>query len=85
MGRVVLLGDAAAGFLPTAGIGAGMALESALALTKELTRTDAKDIPRHCADTKICNARESRRPRTIRDCWLGWSSDATGSLRHCVI
>jgi 2-polyprenyl-6-methoxyphenol hydroxylase-like FAD-dependent oxidoreductase len=43
--RVVLLGDAAAGFLPTAGIGAGMALESALALTKELTRTDVKDIP----------------------------------------
>jgi len=45
MGRVVLLGDAAAGFLPTAGIGAGMALESALALTKELTRTDVKDVP----------------------------------------
>lgn len=28
-GRVVLLGDAAAGFLPTAGVGAGMAMESA--------------------------------------------------------
>lgn len=32
VGRVVLLGDAAAGFLPTAGIGAGMAMESAWVL-----------------------------------------------------
>lgn len=31
-GRTVLLGDAAAGFLPTAGIGAGMAMESAWVL-----------------------------------------------------
>lgn len=32
VGRVGLVGDAAAGFLPTAGIGAGMAIESAAAL-----------------------------------------------------
>ena len=32
VGRVALLGDAAAGFLPTAGIGAGMAMESAWVL-----------------------------------------------------
>ncbi|GAB3765482.1 FAD-dependent oxidoreductase [Microlunatus parietis] len=31
-GRIVLLGDAGAGFLPTAGIGAGMAMESAWVL-----------------------------------------------------
>jgi 2-polyprenyl-6-methoxyphenol hydroxylase-like FAD-dependent oxidoreductase len=36
VGRVVLLGDAAAGFLPTAGIGAGMAMESAWALGRRL-------------------------------------------------
>lgn len=36
IGRTVLLGDAAAGFLPTAGIGAGMALESAWVLTRIL-------------------------------------------------
>ena len=39
-GRVVLLGDAAAGFLPTAGIGASMAMESAAVLNDELSRTD---------------------------------------------
>jgi salicylate hydroxylase len=36
-GRTVLLGDAAAGFLPTAGIGAGMAMESAGVLAEELS------------------------------------------------
>jgi 2-polyprenyl-6-methoxyphenol hydroxylase-like FAD-dependent oxidoreductase len=40
-GRVVLLGDAAAGFLPTAGIGASMAMESAAVLADELSRVDA--------------------------------------------
>src|SRR5699024_8935368 len=34
--RTVLLGDAAAGFLPTAGIGAGMAMESAWVLATML-------------------------------------------------
>ncbi|MGI9063479.1 MAG: FAD-dependent oxidoreductase [Pseudonocardiaceae bacterium] len=36
VGRVVMLGDAAAGFLPTAGIGAGMAVESAWVLGRRL-------------------------------------------------
>lgn len=40
-GRVILLGDAAVGFLPTAGIGASMAMESAAALNDELSRADA--------------------------------------------
>ena len=39
-GRVVLLGDAAASLLPTAGIGASMAMESAAVLADELGRTD---------------------------------------------
>lgn len=39
--RTVLLGDAAAGFLPTAGVGAGMAIESAWALVRELESADA--------------------------------------------
>ncbi|MBI1387060.1 MAG: NAD(P)-binding protein [bacterium] len=43
-GRVVLLGDAAVGFLPTAGIGASMAMESAAVLNDELSRTDARFI-----------------------------------------
>lgn len=39
-GRVVLLGDAAVGFLPTAGVGASMAMESAAVLADELSRTN---------------------------------------------
>lgn len=44
-GRVALVGDAAAAFLPTAGIGASMALESAAVLADELSRTDAEYLP----------------------------------------
>ena len=43
-GRVVLLGDAAVGFLPTAGVGASMAMLSAAALADELSRADAERI-----------------------------------------
>jgi 2-polyprenyl-6-methoxyphenol hydroxylase-like FAD-dependent oxidoreductase len=43
-GRVLLLGDAAAGFLPTAGIGASMAMESAAVLADELSRTNARFV-----------------------------------------
>ncbi|MDO3639652.1 FAD-dependent oxidoreductase [Mycolicibacterium arseniciresistens] len=38
--HTVLLGDAAAGFLPTAGVGAGMAMESAWLLSALLQRAD---------------------------------------------
>lgn len=44
-GRVALLGDAACAFLPTAGIGASMAMESAAVLADELSRTGARDVP----------------------------------------
>lgn len=44
-GRVALIGDAAAAFLPTAGIGASMALESAAVLADELSRADAEHLP----------------------------------------
>jgi FAD-dependent urate hydroxylase len=43
-GRVVLLGDAAGAFLPTAGIGASMAMESAAVLADELSRTDVAHL-----------------------------------------
>lgn len=42
--RTVLLGDAAAGFLPTAGIGAGMAMESAWMLARMLTHAPEVDL-----------------------------------------
>lgn len=40
-GRVVLIGDAGHAVLPTAGVGASMAMESAAVLADELTRTDS--------------------------------------------
>jgi 2-polyprenyl-6-methoxyphenol hydroxylase-like FAD-dependent oxidoreductase len=40
-GRVVLVGDAAAAVLPTAGLGASLAMESAAVLADELLRVDA--------------------------------------------
>jgi 2-polyprenyl-6-methoxyphenol hydroxylase-like FAD-dependent oxidoreductase len=43
-GRIVLLGDAAAAFLPTAGVGASAAMDSAAALADELSRADAKHM-----------------------------------------
>ncbi len=44
-GRTVLLGDAGAGFLPTAGIGAGMAMESAWVLTGLLGAALPETVP----------------------------------------
>ncbi|WP_191094176.1 FAD-dependent oxidoreductase [Nocardia colli] len=44
-GRVVLLGDAGAAFLPTAGVGASMAMESALVLAEELSKVEAAQVP----------------------------------------
>lgn len=43
-GRTVLLGDAASGFLPTAGIGAGMAIESAWVLARILRHADQSHV-----------------------------------------
>ncbi|MGM1017254.1 MAG: FAD-dependent oxidoreductase [Actinomycetota bacterium] len=48
-GRVALVGDAAVGFLPTAGVGASMALESAAALADELSRSDGFSAPKSLA------------------------------------
>ncbi|BCJ35320.1 FAD-dependent oxidoreductase [Actinocatenispora thailandica] len=42
--HTVLLGDAAAGFLPTAGIGAGMAMESAWVLSRLLRHADRANL-----------------------------------------
>lgn len=58
-GRVVLLGDAAAAFLPTAGIGASMALESAAVLNDILSRTGKDFIP------QALNQFEKRRKKRV--------------------
>jgi 2-polyprenyl-6-methoxyphenol hydroxylase-like FAD-dependent oxidoreductase len=44
-GRTLLVGDAAAGFLPTAGVGASAAMDSAAALADELSRAGTDHIP----------------------------------------
>ncbi|MBI1212979.1 MAG: NAD(P)-binding protein [Alphaproteobacteria bacterium] len=44
-GRIALVGDAAVAFLPTAGVGASIAMQGAAALAEELCRTDAEHIP----------------------------------------
>lgn len=44
-GRVALCGDAAAGFLPAAGVGASNAMRAAAGLADELSRADAVTVP----------------------------------------
>jgi salicylate hydroxylase len=44
VGRVGLVGDAAAGFLPTAGVGAAMAMESAAVLGRSLSEATAGSV-----------------------------------------
>jgi salicylate hydroxylase len=57
-GRTVLLGDAAAGFLPTAGIGAGMAMESSWVLSRMLRHAEGSRL------AELLHAYEARqRPR----------------------
>ncbi|GAA5153097.1 FAD-dependent monooxygenase [Pseudonocardia eucalypti] len=58
VGRVALLGDAAAGFLPTAGIGACMAMESAWMLAGHL-----RGIPRERVPEALRAYERAQRPR----------------------
>jgi 2-polyprenyl-6-methoxyphenol hydroxylase-like FAD-dependent oxidoreductase len=58
VGRTVLLGDAAAGFLPTAGVGAGMAMESAWVLARMLRDSSRAEIPARLQDFE-----NAQRPR----------------------
>lgn len=50
VGRALLLGDAAAGFLPTAGVGAAMAMESAGMLADRLSGVTPTEVPDVIAD-----------------------------------
>ena len=65
-GRIVLIGDAAAAFLPSAAVGASMAMESAQVLAEELTKVDAAGVP-------IALERYVRRRRARVDTIQGWS------------
>jgi len=44
-GRIALCGDAAVGFMPTAGAGASYAMRAAAGLADELSRADAATVP----------------------------------------
>ncbi len=66
--RVALCGDAAVGFLPTAGVGASCALRTAAGLADELSRADAATAPaaleryqRRCRSNVERSQTESRR------------------------
>lgn len=66
--RVALCGDAAAGFLPTAGVGASAAMRSAAGLADELSRADARTAPpalaryeKRCRPIIEANQNDSRR------------------------
>ncbi len=67
-GRVAVCGDAAVGFLPTAGVGASNAMRAAAALADELSRADASTVPlalelyeKRCRSVIERNQTESRR------------------------
>jgi salicylate hydroxylase len=60
VGRCVLLGDAAAAFLPTAGIGAGMAVESAYALAAHVAAATPDRVP-----AALRAYERAQRPRVI--------------------
>ena len=78
--RVALVGDAAAAFLPTAGIGASMALESAAVLGDELSRTDTAYLPnalslyvrrrRHRVEAAQAQSRRLARLMFVRSPWV---------------
>jgi len=67
-GRVGLLGDAAAGFMPTAGAGANTAMRSAGSLADELSRVNGEIAPlalelfeKPCRDIIEKNQKDSRK------------------------
>ncbi len=60
-GRVVLIGDSSHGILPTGGVGASLAMESAAALADELSRADSRDL-----ELALDRYVRRRRPRVDR-------------------
>jgi 2-polyprenyl-6-methoxyphenol hydroxylase-like FAD-dependent oxidoreductase len=83
--RSALCGDSGAAFLPTAGVGASVAMRSAAALADELSKTDAAHLPlaldlyvRRCRKLALGNQDDSRtasRLMFVRNPALGWARD----------
>ncbi|MGD2071139.1 MAG: NAD(P)/FAD-dependent oxidoreductase [Gemmatimonadota bacterium] len=84
-GRIGLLGDAATGFLPTAGIGASMAMESAAALADELSRVGPtwveraldlfEDRHRERVESAQQSSRDMGRMMFVESTPLAWGRD----------
>ncbi|HXE31013.1 MAG TPA: NAD(P)/FAD-dependent oxidoreductase [Terriglobales bacterium] len=84
-GRVVLLGDAATGFLPTAGVGASMAMLAAATLADELARSGPAEVElalrfyeqrhRPRAEAAQDNSRKLARMMFVESTPLAWGRD----------
>lgn len=84
-GRVVLLGDSACGFLPTAGIGASIAMLAAATLADELSRTGTRHLEmaldfyeqrqRKRAEAAQENSRKLGRMVFVESTPLAWGRD----------
>lgn len=74
-GRVVLLGDAAHPTTPNLGQGAGMAIESAVVLARELSASD--DVPQAIGEYE-----RKRMPRTARITKESWRIGKIGQLEN---
>jgi 2-polyprenyl-6-methoxyphenol hydroxylase-like FAD-dependent oxidoreductase len=59
-GRVLLIGDASNAILPTAGVGASSAMESAAVLADELLHAGPGDIPRMCETVTLRHRHRAR-------------------------
>ncbi|HNP34217.1 MAG TPA: NAD(P)/FAD-dependent oxidoreductase [Woeseiaceae bacterium] len=96
-GRVVLLGDAAAAFLPTAGVGASAAMDSAAALADELSRAESARMnfalelyekrQRHRVEATEKNSRDLSKLMFVNSAPAAWARDKLMefySLKHLI-
>lgn len=84
-GRVALCGDAAVGFMPTAGVGASYAMRAAAGLADELSRADAASVPlalelyqkrcRSVIERGQTDSRRLARVMFVRHPQLAWARD----------
>lgn len=81
-GRVVLLGDAAHGFEPFAGIGSSMAMEDAYVLVSELLKN--RDITQALGTYQIKRKTRVETARRLTSRMQAWATIRSGILRYIV-
>lgn len=87
-GRVCLVGDAAHGILPSAGMGASLAMESAAVLADELTRADSHQLEQTLA--RYVKRRRARVDKLQDESRLLWkmmfvSNPSLAALRNLLL